>query len=144
MFFKTVFFQLKSSTCNTSGFSTRSANELYFPSPSHIHLTKRKIKDRLSSFLPSSTGYSLLPFGPQTEQSTPVALQVEESWRTTFFYNLLCQIFVQLNYMSNSLRFWNAQGREVEPLEIPSLFPLANEERSKTHRKSSGKVCLLL
>lgn len=36
--------------------------------------------------------------------------------------------------MSNSVRFWNAQGGKAEPLEIPSLFPLTDVERSKIRR----------
>lgn len=40
--------------------------------------------------------------------------------------------------MSNSLRFWNAQGGKAEPLEIPSLFPLTNVERSEI--QSLGKT----
>lgn len=40
--------------------------------------------------------------------------------------------------MSNSLRFWNAQGGKVESLKIPSLFPLTNEERREI--RSLGKI----
>lgn len=43
--------------------------------------------------------------------------------------------------MSNSLRFWNAQGGKAEPLEIPSLFPLTNAEISKIQSLGKTLAC---
>lgn len=80
-FSKAVFFQLNSSTFNTSAvFQQISTNKPYITSLFQINFTKKKmLQAPFSPLLPSIKGYSLFPFSPQTEQSIPVALQVEES-----------------------------------------------------------------
>lgn len=85
-FFKAIFLQLNSFTFNTSAvFQQISANGLYITSLFHINFTKRKINDKLS-FFPSAFQQRVLfvPLRPPNRTATPVALQVEESWRITF------------------------------------------------------------